>query len=75
MLRRLFQAAIHLHSGVRMDFDYSTKVNRLREQLLAFMDEHIYPAEASYYAALNEAQTRWSIPPIMEELKKEGRRA
>jgi acyl-CoA dehydrogenase len=30
-----------------MDFDYSPKTKELRERLLKFMDEHIYPAEAS----------------------------
>ena len=35
-----------------MDFDYSPKTKELRERLLKFMDEHIYPAEAAYKAEL-----------------------
>ncbi|MBU2410650.1 MAG: acyl-CoA dehydrogenase, partial [Gammaproteobacteria bacterium] len=31
-----------------MDFDYSTKTKELQQRVLAFMDEHIYPAETEY---------------------------
>ena len=33
-----------------MDFDYSPKTKEMRERLLKFMDEHIYPAESQYAA-------------------------
>ena len=33
-----------------MDFEYTPKVQKLRKRLVQFMDEHIYPNEAEYYA-------------------------
>lgn len=33
------------------------------------MDEYVYPNEYVYEQQLNEAEHRWVIPPIMEELK------
>lgn len=52
-----------------MDFRVSSKVLELKERLTAFMDEHVYPAEAVYKASVAQAEDRWSVPPIMEELK------
>ena len=51
-----------------MDFDYSPKVQDLRTQLLAFMDEHIYPNESTYYEQLNSGE-RWVPIQIIEDLK------
>jgi len=45
----------------------------LRQQLLAFMDEHIYPNETRYYEAI--ARERWAVSPIIEELKPKARAA
>lgn len=59
-----------------MDFRYSAKVQELREQLLAFMDEHIYPNVAVYEQQLeeNKQQGRGYGPvPIIEELKPKAR--
>ncbi len=58
-----------------MNFDYSEKVQRLRRQLEEFMDEHIYPNEQTYHAQLGEAESRWMIPPVMEDLKAEAKSA
>jgi len=58
-----------------MDFEYSAKVADLKAQIADFMQTHIYPAEATYRAAVDEGETRWSIPPIMEELKDQARQA
>jgi len=58
-----------------MDFDYSTKVQELRSRLHEFMRAHIYPAEAEYAESVNAGDTRWSIPPVMENLKKTARDA
>jgi len=57
-----------------MEFDFSPKVERLREQLLAFMDREIYPAEQVFERQLNDAPTRWQIPPVMEELKAKAKK-
>ena len=47
----------------------------LKEQLLAFMDEHIYPNEENYHAQLNAMENRFSTVPLMEELKEKARAA
>src|SRR5919199_139736 len=58
-----------------MNFDYSQKVQKLRTELAEFMEEHVYPNEKTYKDQLNAAENRWSIPPIMEELKEKARSA
>lgn len=61
-----------------MDFDYTPKVKAMREKLLAFMDEHIYPNENVYYAevAANRAKgNAWIPTKIVEELKPKARAA
>ena len=58
-----------------MNFDHSEKVLALRARLEAFMDEHVYPNEKTYAEQLNSAEDRWTIPPVMEELKAEARAA
>lgn len=58
-----------------MDFDYTPKVNALRERLIAFMDEHIYPNEKAYHDYIETADDRWTIPPVMETLKEKARDA
>ncbi len=57
-----------------MDFAYSPKVEELRKQLLAFMDEHIYPNEHKYYAHVR-SDKRWEPVPIIEELKPKAKKA
>ncbi|NNC78003.1 MAG: acyl-CoA dehydrogenase [Woeseiaceae bacterium] len=54
-----------------MDFEHSPKVRELSEQVARFMDEHVYPAEATYYQQVDE--NNWATPPIMQELKKKAR--
>lgn len=46
-----------------MDFDYSEKVRELRARLEEFMDRYVYPNESTYRAQLDEAESRWMIPP------------
>jgi acyl-CoA dehydrogenase len=58
-----------------LNFDYSEKVIRLRARLEAFMDELVYPNEKTYKEQLEAAGDRWSVPQIMEELKREARGA
>ena len=55
-----------------MHFDFSPKVQDLRAQLLAFMDEHIYPNEALFRQQVAEGD-RWEHPPILEQLKPKAR--
>jgi acyl-CoA dehydrogenase len=58
-----------------MNFDYSPKVAALRARVLEFMQQHVYPGEADYFAALNQANSRWTVPPVMESLKAHARDA
>ncbi|MGY6645176.1 MAG: acyl-CoA dehydrogenase [Salinarimonas sp.] len=56
-------------SGMMEDALFSARARELRERVIAFMEEHIYPAESVFEEQLNAAPSRWSEPPIMEELK------
>ncbi|HSC03794.1 MAG TPA: acyl-CoA dehydrogenase family protein [Solirubrobacteraceae bacterium] len=56
-----------------MDFEFSDRCKELRERLLAFMDEHVYPAEAVYHEQLLASGDPHSHPAIMEELKERAR--
>lgn len=55
-----------------MDFEYSDKVKQLQKKLAAFMDEHIYPNEKTYYKQIDEGD-RWQPTAIIEELKPKAR--
>ncbi len=59
-----------------MDFAYSPRTLELQAQLLRFMDEHVYPAEAAYHAEI-EANTaagkRWTPIQVIEQLKPKAR--
>ncbi len=57
-----------------MDFEYSPRVQELRKKLIAFMDEHIYPNEAAYYAH-TRSDKRWEPVPVIEKLKPLARKA
>ena len=57
-----------------MDFALSPVANELRERLLAFMDEQVYPAEAVHRRQIGESGDPHFHPPVMEELKAEARR-
>jgi acyl-CoA dehydrogenase len=60
-----------------MDFAYDDRTQDLRERLLAFMDEHVYPAEPVFreQAEVAEAEGRpWERLPVTAELKAEARR-
>ena len=56
-----------------MDFAPDEKTVDMRERLLAFMEEFVYPAEGTFREQAESAENRWDIPPVMEELKAEAR--
>ena len=58
-----------------MDFEPSQRCSEFKERLTAFMDEHIYAAEAVYQRQLQDSGDAHTQPPIMEELKIRGREA
>jgi acyl-CoA dehydrogenase len=59
-----------------MDFRYDDRTVELQERLLVFMDEMVYPAEAvaARQHADAGADSEWSRPAVMAELKAEARR-
>jgi acyl-CoA dehydrogenase len=59
-----------------MDFAYSPKVTALREQLEAFFDEFIVPAEAAHHAeaqANRQAGNPWTPSKVMADLAVKAR--
>lgn len=59
-----------------MNFEYSDLCKDYLARLRAFMDAHVYPAEAVYHAQLRGfGQNRWQVLPIIEELKVKARAA
>ncbi|MCH7959124.1 MAG: acyl-CoA dehydrogenase family protein [Candidatus Hydrogenedentes bacterium] len=57
-----------------MHFEYTDKVKDLQKRVSDFMDEHIYPNEATALAQLNEGD-RWQPLQIIEDLKPKAREA
>jgi acyl-CoA dehydrogenase len=57
-----------------MEFEYSEKVNKLRERVEAFMAEHVYPNEEDLFAQVSEGD-RWQPVPLLEVLKAKARAA
>jgi acyl-CoA dehydrogenase len=58
-----------------MDFEHNQKTSELMAQLLAFMDEHIYPNEATYREQVAAMGDDWQPVPIIESLKTRARAA
>ncbi len=58
-----------------MDFDFSPKVSELSSRIVEFMNAHVYPNESAYYEYLDQGESRWVIPPVMDELKEKAREA
>ncbi|MCW4354363.1 acyl-CoA dehydrogenase family protein [Hoyosella sp. YIM 151337] len=54
-------------------FELSGRAEAYRRDLLSFMDEHVYPAEAVYHEQMTESGDPHFHPPILEELKKAAR--
>ena len=57
-----------------MEFAYDATTNDLIERLTSFMDEFIYPAEATFWEQLEAAPDVWSPPPVIEGLKVEAKK-
>ena len=51
----------------------SDRAQALYDQLVAFMDAHVYPAEAVYAEQHDNSDDRWTPPPIIKELKKKAK--
>ncbi|HSA90612.1 MAG TPA: acyl-CoA dehydrogenase, partial [Burkholderiales bacterium] len=57
-----------------MNFEYSPKVQELREKLAAFMAAQVYPNEGTWKKHVTSGK-RWEVVPIIEELKLKARAA
>ena len=58
-----------------MDFGYDATTQDYRERLLAFMDAHVYPQEAEFYATVGRQGDywAWSRDPILRDLQDKAR--
>ncbi|GAB3299723.1 acyl-CoA dehydrogenase family protein [Parasphingorhabdus pacifica] len=56
-----------------MDFSFDQRTEDLREQITEFMTEHVYPAESVLAEQVAEADSPWTHPPIVEDLKAKAR--
>ena len=54
-----------------MNFEYSEKVQVLRQSLQAFLNEHVFPNEAQFQEQLQQGD-RWQPQPIVESSEGEG---
>jgi acyl-CoA dehydrogenase len=60
-----------------MDFGYDGRTAELRDRLLAFMADQVYPAEPRFEEQTARAARSgdpWRRPPVIEQLKAEARR-
>ena len=57
-----------------MNFEHSDKVKALIERIEAFMDAHIYPAEAEAHGWVTDATNLWKPWPGLDPLKAEAKR-
>ncbi|MGW0393746.1 acyl-CoA dehydrogenase family protein [Streptomyces sp. NPDC003042] len=57
-----------------MDFAFDTRTEELRERLLAFMEEYVYPAETVAAEQRARLASPWDTPAVFGELKAEARR-
>ena len=51
--------------------EITSRSRELRDRLIAFFDQHIYPNEARFIEQVQAK--RWHVPPILEELKTKAR--
>jgi acyl-CoA dehydrogenase len=58
-----------------MNFEPSPKSQDLLNRLKRFMQEHVYPQDADYWAQLAAAPDRWQPSPIVTALKVKAREA
>jgi acyl-CoA dehydrogenase len=56
-----------------MDFEYSARTKKYLDQIRAFMDAYILPNETVYAEQVESAPSRWTVPPVIEELKSRAR--
>ncbi|XP_065839574.1 probable acyl-CoA dehydrogenase FadE2 isoform X2 [Oscarella lobularis] len=56
-----------------MSVDLSPRASQIREKLVQFMEEHVYPAEEIFLKQHSSSPDPWIVPPIVETLKAHAR--
>lgn len=56
-----------------MQFEHSAKTNELIQQVDTFLREHLYPVEKDIQQSIDNADDRWAIPPLLEDLKQRAK--
>ncbi|ASU78373.1 acyl-CoA dehydrogenase [Actinopolyspora erythraea] len=56
-----------------MYFTFDERTESLRSEINSFMDSHIHPAEEEFERQTNGSDDPWSVPPVVEDLKREAR--
>src|SRR5262245_29402934 len=56
-----------------MDFSFDATTLDYRERLLAFMDEHVYPAEQRLHDEPDDRADPWDDPTCLDALRAEAR--
>jgi acyl-CoA dehydrogenase len=56
-------------------FPFSPRSLELQTRVRDFMETHVIPAEAEYFAQQDALADRWDSPPIMEDLKAKAKAA
>ncbi len=58
-----------------MDFAFDARTEELRQELLAFMEHHVYPHEQQFHAELDQLEDRWdwTSVPTMQRLRERGK--
>ena len=52
-------------------FELSARSRELRERVLKFVEQHVYPNERVFHEQVE--RERWQVPPIVEQLKDQAR--
>lgn len=58
-----------------MDFAPSARAQDFMGRLTDFMQDHVYPAEATYHGQLKRGDMPWNVPPVMVDLKARAKAA
>lgn len=54
-------------------FEFSERTRKYQAELLDFMDQHVYPAEAVYEKQMRESGNPHFQPPVIDDLKAEAK--
>ncbi len=52
-----------------MQFKHSPKTLELIDRVDQFLQNHLYPVEKELQESIDQAENRWAVPPLLEDLK------